>query len=113
MKTFYKRPLSDGRAREVQARLEARTGVKWDFYSVRGGTRFTAVATVKTAHIDRAAGQALLPHLTRDRRAFADIHDASNLPFRIIVDGAWTLAAEGMAAWDTNRLGNMAAVGLK
>ena len=109
MKTFYKIALQHNRAREKQIALEEKTGVKWDWYSVHGGTAFSPIVT-KNTPIDEDAATALLPWLTKDYQGFVSLSEQSGLSLPIVISGAKTLVHSQRAVATVNRMGNFAAV---
>lgn len=113
MKTLYRLHLSQARAISYRNELERQTGVKWDWYDVGAGTRFTAVARTGFASTDEDAAQRLLPFLDDKRRSFESVWEASDLDWPTVVNGAWTLIQSRRAFGDVNRNGYLASVGLK
>ena len=109
MKTLYKTYTRHEQCRRKQIEYEKRTGVKWDWYSIGDGKRFTAIATRDTP-ISEQAALALLPFLTNEGQSFARLAEASGLSLADVVSGAWTLAKGQRAVGSVNRNGHFAAV---
>lgn len=109
MKTFYKSYTHQRQAQGRRDKLEAATGVKWDYYGIRGGFAFTPIITRGTA-LNSLAAVKLLRHLTPTYRAFSDISRDTGLPLAEVLEGAKTLVHNQQAVGTVNRHGNFAAI---
>lgn len=109
MKTFYKSYTHQRQAQDRRDKLEAATGVKWDFYSSYGGYSFTAIVTESTK-LNSLAAVKLLPHLTAKPRTFNEISRTSNIPLADVLAGAKTLVFNQQVVGTVNCMGHFAAI---
>jgi len=112
MKTTFKTLTNQKTANQKRKKFEAKTGLKWDWYSTGNGVRFTPIVTKDTPY-DPQAAHLLLPYITKNYQEFVKLADISNLKLATILRGAKTLVKQGQAVATVNRCGNFAAIRVK
>lgn len=108
MKVFYS-TYTWQQARDKRLALEARWGIRFDYYGTRGGYGFSAIVTRETPS-DMAAGKQLLSYLERDYRSFVYLADVSGMALSDVVAGAKALVYHQEAVATVNRNGHFAAI---
>ena len=109
MKTLYTTYKYQIQARTRQMQLERKTGVKWDFYSVGDGIRFTAIITREISPDERVA-QALLPHVRRHYETFDVLAERAELDLKATLQGVKALWQQRLVICGVNRMGNWASI---
>lgn len=112
MKTFFKVPHSVDQVLAHRKAFEAKTGVKWDAFSARGGMNYTAIVTKDTG-MDENLAIRLLPYLDGEYQHFAMLVIQTGMSFLEVTIAAKTLVQTQRAVPSVNRMGHFAYIRAK
>ncbi len=100
------------KGRQHQIRLEAKTGVKWDFHSTGNGMHFSPIVT-KVTIVAQDLADNLRLYVTYRETGFVALSEISGMELRDVLIAVKTLVANGEAVGGINRMGNFTTIRLK